>query len=87
MRMKNFPGRIGKPEARRRWENNEPFVIVPCKCSPYTPDGKLTDMAYVIDPAEAKIIHRTFDHYFDSYSYYNCNHVTGMYPAFYVPKK
>lgn len=83
--MIKYPGRINKSEARRRWQNDERFVIVPCKCRPFDFLGNLDEFAYLVIPQEEKKSHRTFDRFYDSFSYYNCNTVAGMYPSFYLP--
>ena len=84
MKMKKYPGRINKSEARRRWKNDERFVIVPCKCRPFDFLGELEEFAYLVIPEIEKTNHRTFEHFLDSFSYYNCNAVLGIYPSFYV---
>lgn len=84
MKMKKYPGRINKSEARRRWNNDENFVIVPCKCRPFDMFGDLGDFAYLVIPEIEKTNYRTFEIFLDSFSYYNCNSVCGLYPSFYV---
>lgn len=85
MKMKKFPGRINKAEAKKRWNNDLPFVIVPCKCRPFDFLGNLDEFAYLVFPEHEKENHRSFDSFLDSFLYYNCNSVCGMYPSFYVP--
>lgn len=85
MKQLNYPGRITKPVARRRWRNNEPFVIVPCKCFPYDAFGDLDEFAVLVNPEKEKQNFSTFEWFYDNYAYYNCNTIVGMYPAFYIP--
>lgn len=84
MKMKKFPGRFSKNEARRRWEKDENFVIVPCKCRPFDIHGNLDYFSYLVIPEVEKKTHRTFDSFINSFCYYNCNQTLGMYPAYYV---
>ena len=85
MKMNKYPGRITNSDARKRWQNNSPFVIVPCKCRPFDFLGNLDEFAYLVNPELEKKNYRTFDHFLDSFSYYNCNSVTGMYASYFVP--
>ena len=87
MRMKKLPGRINKSDARKKWDNNEQFIVVPCKCRPYDLFGNIDEFAYLVIPEIEKKSHASFAHFLDSFSYYNCNSICGMYPAFYVVNK
>lgn len=91
--MNKYPGRISKKQARKLFEENKPFVIVPCKCYPYFHgwSGKkygyhLTLMASVIYPQECEE-GTTFDSIVNSFEYYNCHAFgNGSYAAFYEAK-
>lgn len=94
MRMKNYPGRITKKVARKRWEEGKSFVCVPCKCRAYEnthtlrkTEYGLGEMALMIDPYVACGFYDTFDDFCNSFTYYNCTAESGYYPAFYLPKE
>ena len=67
--------RITKREARKLYDNNTPVFITPCKCSP---DSMwLTGFEMVKED-------QSFDEFINNFTYYNCNHELGNYPAFYI---
>lgn len=91
MKMKKLPGRITKKQARKMWDNDEKFVIVPCRCRPYDPIK--TDEFYgysvsmygiTVVPGTVKLMYDTFDEYVNAFTFYNCCAEVGNYPAFYV---
>lgn len=72
--------RISKAVARKLWENNGNFIIVPCKLSPYGLGALDTSCDLSSEDAECR---RPFDKLINEFSYYNCNRETGLCPAFY----
>ena len=87
MKMKNYPGRITKREARKRWKEGKDFIIVPCRCRPYDNSKELGFMAHIVRTWVTKGIYDNFDDYCNEFSFYNCTAETGYYPAFYLPKE
>lgn len=74
--------RISKATARKLWNNNEDFIIIPCNMRPTNIWGSMhtrTD-CYEEDINER----RPFDVFVNEFTFYNCNRETGLYPAFYV---
>lgn len=71
--------RINKRTAKKLWENNENFIIVPCKCSPYGLGALYTQCD--LDSRDEN--RRAFDTFVNEFTYYNCNNEMGRYPAFY----
>lgn len=73
--------RISKATARRMWENNQDFIIVPCKLRPTGFGAMFTRCdCYEEDWGDR----RPFDTFINEFTFYNCNRETGTYPAFYV---
>lgn len=64
-----------KRTARRHYNNGESIILLPVKC--YT-----EVFAFETEKNYNKI--RTFDNLVTEFEYYNCNHETGYYAAFYV---
>lgn len=89
--MIRYPGRITKNEARKRWEEGKPFIVIPCKCTPYEPSNYLNGYHYktwaMAENVESSVVsdYITFDALVNEFEYYNCNFETGRYPAFYIP--
>lgn len=83
MKMQHQPNRIRKTEAKKLWDAGEPFVIVPRLIYPYDAQGNLKDFAFIVD-SFVKSNYKSFDRFCDHYIYYNCNSITGLYPAFYI---
>ena len=88
--MNKYPGRISKKQAKELWKKGEPFVIVPCRCYPYVcnPMGvvvryKVSEFAFEVKREFYQNCDTDFDKLCNSFTYYNCNAVTGYYPAFY----
>lgn len=69
--------RVSKRTARRYYNNGESIIILPVKC--YS-----EQFAFETEKNYNKI--RTFDNLVTEFEYYNCNHETGHYAAFYVVK-
>lgn len=65
--------KINKTAARKLYEKEVPFIIVPCNMRP--------DSVFAM-----KIRHffKTFNNFYSEYCYYNCNNETGHYPSFYI---
>lgn len=83
MKMQHQPNRIRKTEAKKLWDAGESFIIIPRLCSPYDAQGNLKDFAFIVD-SFVRSNYTSFNRFCDHYTYYNCNTVTGLYPAFYI---
>ena len=73
--------RISKAAARKLWENNSNFIIVPCKLSPYGLGALDTSCDLSTEDIDNR---RSFDKLINEFTFYNCNSETGRYPAFYI---
>ena len=71
--------KVNKTIARRLYDDDREFIVVPCKCGPQSMLA-LT----VNDFTFEKMIDYSFDTFINSFTYYNCNYETGYYPAYYV---
>lgn len=94
MKMKKFPGRMTRKEAKRYFEQGRAFIIVPSKCKPFYYGGigakmqyRLTEYASICYPQRLQEDEISFDIYVSEFMYYNCNYQVGYYPAFYEPNK
>lgn len=87
-----YPGRITKAEARKRWDENKDFIIVPCQCRAYDrtifidtrTKMNVAQFAQYVCPEDLKAYDTEFDAFVNQFEYYNCNVETGYYAAFYV---
>lgn len=73
--------RINKATARKLWENNLNFILVPCKCSPAGLGSLDTETDLSSPDFEER---RSFDAFVNEFEFYNCNNETGRYAAFYA---
>ena len=73
--------RISKNAARKLWESNQNFTMVPCKLSPYRLGALCTNCDLSSEDIECR---RSFDKLVNEFTFYNCNNETGRYPAFYI---
>jgi len=71
--------RINKSQARKLFENEKQFFIVPRKVSPLNSWG--LGMEVIINNWS---VGESFQNFVNSYEYYNCNNELGTYSAFYV---
>lgn len=77
--------KINKSTARKLWNEKKPFLIVACNMRPEY--GILIGATgHTYEECET-IFHETFETMYNSFCYYNCNSVTGRYPAFYLPEE
>lgn len=97
--MIRVPDRISKKEAKKLFQNNEKFIVVPCKCPPTrwsypkpgeTPKKIPFDLAIICNPESEKEFFNEFhevgdifEAFCDHFTYYNCTNEVGRYPAFY----
>lgn len=82
--MNNYEGRISKAQAKKYWDQDKKFVMVPCKMSPCT-DSPFS-MAFLIDPKHCKKEYgdeASFENLETQCTIYNCNYETGYYLAYY----
>ena len=71
--------RISKAAARKMWNNNQDFIMVPCKLSP-NGFGSVHTRCDLLDEEKKA----DFDKLVNEFEFYNCNRETGKYMAFYV---
>lgn len=77
--------RITKAEARKRYENNEPFVMCPCKMRPGFPFGMhSTIFPEAHKPAGYPELWDSFDSVYNNWAYYNASYEAGYYAHFYI---
>ena len=68
---------INKTQARKLYEQDKPFIIVPSNTSPYS--------VFAINVQKGIWGHENFDNFYNEFCYYNCsNNEVGRYPRFYV---
>lgn len=84
--MQHQPNRINKSVARKLWDAGESFIVVPRFVSPFDAQGNLKGSALIVD-SSVRSNFASFAIFCDNFIYYNCNTVTGLYPAFYVLNK
>lgn len=82
-KMIKYPGRITKQAARKRWNEGKSFIITPRYISPFYPDGRLNNEGVFVNE-DVRKNYKNFDFFCDEFTFYNCNKVTGPYPAYYV---
>lgn len=70
--------RITAPRARKIAKAGEVVYVVPCKVSP----ANLWGITVQVSTEDAD----NWDVFINAYTYYNCNHEMGYYPAFYTEK-
>lgn len=83
MKMKQQPNRIHKTEAKKLWYVGKPFVIVPRLIYPFDAKGNLKELAFIVTK-QIESSYPSFNTFCDEFAFYNCNSVTGLYPAFYL---
>lgn len=66
---------INKIQARKLYEKNIPFVIVPANMRP--------DSQFAVH-MKPSWMWRNFNNFYNEFCFYNCNNETGRYPRFYV---
>ena len=71
--------RITKLRARVLFATGKPFYIIAHKMRPGFPFS----MGMTIDPLHYTAENVNFDAMVNNFSFYNCSHETGAYPAFY----
>lgn len=83
--------RISKRTAEKLYDNGETIRICACKLSPVNMFGMYADTnnrdftAISGDGFNTTIArNRDFETVVNAFQYYNCNHETGYYPAFYT---
>lgn len=68
-------------EARRRFLSGERILICAAKIKPFNPWGGTFFIKAADHPEEEP--GAVFDHYVNSFTWYNCNYEVGKYPVFY----
>ena len=88
--MKKYPYRITRAKAEHLFNKGESFVITPCNCPAYALHGIGAHMRYGLAPFACLVIPSQMDEYdknfkrfVNAFTFYNCNSITGYYPAFY----
>ena len=68
---------INKVQARKLYEQDKPFIIVPANMRP--------DSVMAIKVQNGIWGHENFNNFYNEFCYYNCNNSeVGRYPRFYV---
>lgn len=74
--------RISKPNARNRFADGATIYICPNKINPANPMFPPVAIRY---DSEADIpAEKAFDNFINDYSFFNCFHEVGNYPAYYI---
>lgn len=81
--------RISKRAAFLRWITGKRIVLCPVKLHPgypWSPHMPMPDLAHELAryTADEKTPAQLWTDRVNNFSYYNCSHETGYYPAFYV---
>jgi len=71
--------KITKRQARKLFADNSPIYVIAHKMRP----GGPFHMGMTIFPQRYHEESRTFDQMINDFTYYNCSHETGYYPAYY----
>ena len=79
---KNNLVRVNKTIARKKYNDGEPVLIVPCKCDP---TNNYFSLSIIISKNDELIDTIDFDKRINYFTYFNCNYnELGKYPAYYI---
>lgn len=73
--------RITKKQARIRYMTNQDLYALPCNANPESPWVSMSPIQHTENSAEA------WESFLNAFSYYNCHHGMGRYPAFYITRE
>ncbi len=71
--------KINKATARKLYNNCKSFWMTACNMRP--------ENGILINSPARQYNDETFDNIVNAFTYYNCNHETGYYPAYYIDDK